>query len=972
MSDSPESSPSLKPWIDPDLEARIVALVLGEASDFESEQLDRIIGERRELQIFRKFIESAHEQMAEIGAKPGNEAENEWRLGANRRATILNAIGQPAEENAAQIMAVRPAAAERKVPYRRAWIWRNAGAAAAAGLMFLIGSIAMMMSLGGDQGVRYRVAENFGNERDSNGPMSGGSDNSYYDRRSGSSKPAASAPAPFAAPKPAMVDSVAFESANELVASVTAEPTSGPVGITGIAEPSDQFGLLNNTELESLSKSSGPMPPPAARPDFRRANDGLASLQDNETSVERSRAVRVAPAGSTAPGGGGGAVTNGLGFDQNSLETSTVSGGKETTKALPEARESERQLAQHGGVAPIDVGRGAGQKQTQEAAKLTLPEAPAPAPAPAPAQPMPARPLMAKLDSKKEAMDEDEREEDESKLALVPKFRADLSMTRELHEKSESIIEEQEPRGRKSRELGWAAVVEPEFGDKDQLSQLASLNEELAPAGPPNATKFFSFIEANQMEREFIYPAEYDSPEMVAGFAVDSGVKARVQVKFPEILASAEPFSTFSLHVSDVSFKLARASLANGQWPEESKIRIEEFVNAFDYGDPMPSTAEKIASQQEQTAHPFLASRNLMRVSMRTAAAGRSSQTPLRLTILLDTSGSMEREDRRETTLRAFILLAQQLLPQDQVTLIGFSRQPRLLADRVNGADAMKLTEVISRAVSDGGTNLEAALRAGFDKAIEQKTEGAQNRIVLITDGAANLGDAEPERLAKIVEVMRTNGIAFDAAGVGAAGFNDKTIEALTRDGDGRYYFLDRPEDADAGFAKQIAGALRPAAMNVKIQVEFNPDRVGHYKLLGFEEHRLEKEDFRDDSVDAAELAAEEAGVAVYQIEPLPGGTGDVGTISVRFRDMASGRMVERRWPIPYEASPRRIGKAAPAVQIASVAALFAAKLKGYPVGEAADFRQLSRLLNELPERVRNEERVQQLLTMIEQARQLR
>ena len=346
-----------------------------------------------------------------------------------------------------------------------------------------------------------------------------------------------------------------------------------------------------------------------------------------------------------------------------------------------------------------------------------------------------------------------------------------------------------------------------------------------------------------------------------------------VPVLFPEIQTANEPFSTFSLNVSDVSFKLAQASLADGQWPESAKIRIEEFINAFDYSDPMPSSEERVACRHEQAIHPFLTSRNLLRISMRTAEAGRSSQTPLRLTLLLDYSGSMDRADRRESVQRAFALLAQQLLPNDQVTLIGFARQPRLLADRIRGAEAGNLlANIVANTASDGGTNLEAALKLAMDKALEQKLDGAQNRIVLLTDGAANLGDAEPKRLVGLVETMRLNGIAFDAAGVGADGFNDEMLETLTRKGDGRYYFLDRPEDADDGFAKQIAGALRPAAMNVKVQVEFNPKRVGRYKLLGYEKHRLQTEDFRNDSVDAAELAAAEAGVALYPLRAASSG----------------------------------------------------------------------------------------------------
>ncbi len=433
--------------------------------------------------------------------------------------------------------------------------------------------------------------------------------------------------------------------------------------------------------------------------------------------------------------------------------------------------------------------------------------------------------------------------------------------------------------------------------------------------------------------------------------------------------AADEAFSTFSLHVSDVSFKLAQASLAKGEWPEASKVRIEEFVNAFDYGDPMPNQNEKVASQMEQSIHPFLQQRNLLRVSMRTAAAGRSAQTPLRLTFLLDNSGSMERSDRQQTVQRAFALLAQQLQPMDQVTLISFARQPRLLADKVSGSKAKQLVQLVSNIPSEGGTNLEAALKLAFEKAQEQQVDNAQNRIIMLTDGAANLGDADPENLSRMIETMRDAGIAFDAAGIGADGLNDEILEALTRKGDGRYYLLDSPEDADEGFARQIAGALRPAAKNVKVQIEFNPKRVGKYKLLGFEKHRLKKEDFRNDKVDAAEMAAAEAGVAVYQFEAKPDGEGDVGSVSVRFRDMSTGQMVENRWPIPYEADAPRIDQAAPSLRIASTAALFAAKLKGGPLAGSVDLKTLSNLISALPDRQRNSKRVQELQQMINVAR---
>jgi len=356
---------------------------------------------------------------------------------------------------------------------------------------------------------------------------------------------------------------------------------------------------------------------------------------------------------------------------------------------------------------------------------------------------------------------------------------------------------------------------------------------------------------------------------------------------------------------------------------------------------------------------------------MRTSALGRSSTTPLRLTLLLDNSGSMERMDRRQTVRRAFESLSQQLSANDQVTLISFSNKPRLLADRVNGAKVSELLPILDNLPSEGGTNIEAALNLALEKALEQKETNTQNRVILLTDGAVNLGDADPDSLSKMVIRMRDLGIAFDAAGISAQDLNDEVLEALTRQGDGRYYLLDSVEAASSGFADQIAGALRPSAKNVKVQVEFNPQRVGRYKLLGFEKYQLNKEDFRNDKVDAAELAAAEAGIAMYQFEAKSDGIGDIGSVSVRFQDIATGMMIEKRWPIPYEPGSYRIEEASPSLKVATAAVMLAAKLRAEPLGESVDLKALSSLVASLPEAVRNTLRVQQLQVMIERARQI-
>jgi len=439
-----------------------------------------------------------------------------------------------------------------------------------------------------------------------------------------------------------------------------------------------------------------------------------------------------------------------------------------------------------------------------------------------------------------------------------------------------------------------------------------------------------------------------------------------------EVSAAHEPVSTFSLHVSDASFKLALAALNSGRLPEPSAIRPEEFYNAFDYGDPAPAAGEPVSCRVEQSAHPFAQQRNLVRIAVRVPATGRGAGTPLVLTVLLDTSGSMERPDRRAAVRAALLTLVGLLGPNDRITLVGFARQPRLLAEALDGNHANQALDLLERTPAEGGTNFEEALKLGGELARRHFSGTAQNRIVLLTDGAANLGNADPERLAAAIESLRSQRIAFDACGVGLEGVEDEMLEALTRKGDGRYYVLDTPEAADAGFARQLAGAFRPAAENVKLQVRFNPARVGHYRLVGFEKHRLREEDFRNDAVDAAEISSEEAAVAVYEVEALPQGEGELGEVFVRFRDAGTKEMVERSWTLPFESRAVGFDRASPSLQLAGTAAALAEKLRGGPAGDRVDLDVLAPIVNALRARRPGDKRLQDLFTLFEQLRKMK
>src|SRR6185503_836557 len=232
----------------------------------------------------------------------------------------------------------------------------------------------------------------------------------------------------------------------------------------------------------------------------------------------------------------------------------------------------------------------------------------------------------------------------------------------------------------------------------------------------------------------------------------------------------------------------------------------------------------------------------------------------------------------------ALRVLAGQLQPQDKLSVITFARTPRLVADGISGDKAGEVAEAVSGLTPQGGTNLEEAMNLAYQTALRHYLAGGINRVVMLTDGAANLGNVDPETLKQKVEAHRKQGIALDCFGIGWEGFNDDLLETLSRNGDGRYGFINTPEEAATEFAGQLAGALQVAASDVKVQVEFNPRRVTAYRQIGYAKHQLTQEQFRDNTVDAAEIAAQESGNALYVVEANPAGEGPLCTVRVRFR----------------------------------------------------------------------------------------
>jgi Mg-chelatase subunit ChlD len=1003
--------------MDIELQVRLMNLVMGEASDFERDQLQTLMEERTDVAAYYQHLEHLHGLLCEVGTgelsldAAASDKDSTWRLSTDRRDKLLEIMDGEVQNPFHTVELANSSSTKPKPLWSRAWM--AALATAAASLLVALWMLPRLpygrktsISLQPESIATFQRLESQSQSANSTLPNAYYLDDEvkYFDREFHETAKRGKSEEPFAQPGNSLAVPVA---PSPPTADLFSDIVTAHIGDVGVANAPGRG--LGNARIDdwdegyfSFSRAEK-LPDPVAR--------GVQAGKDSQVAIASGGMggfgeVSQVPENFSKPG-----LSSSPGDLGTRVETPKLHINDWDVAGNAVAQQPENVLAELA-LQPSE-GRGKQQSQTE----VNVPDGGA----------VVLGGITRLYENKAIGRDTNsmtmtvtpriiipEEEETLGKTAHEPPVRyPDEKSLEQLANRRQNRFENQKTkedsttsRYRDNR-MGQAIETDPTFGnaiDKRTASSAEWYGRESTGRFMPSSRESFELKDRIETRGRFRNVVPPPSPEIVAGKSsgMDSGKEAEgrhagaksedflavatepakrelaeakkelprieKQSSIDETSASKDPFSTFSLHVSDVSFKLAQAALNQGQWPEAAKIRIEEFVNALDYRDPLPSGNERVACRAEQAIHPFLMQRNLLRVSMRTAATGRTQNTPLRLTILLDNSGSMERPDRRQAVLQGFRSLSAQLNAADQVTLVSFASSPRLLADKVPGNQSESLLQQIENLPSEGGTNFEAALLLAREKAMEQKLNGAQNRVVLLTDGAVNLGNANPDSLAKLVTQLRDSGIAFDAAGISALDLNDEVLEALTRQGDGRYYLLDSAESANESFASQIAGSLRPSAQNVKVQIEFNPQRVGRYKLLGFEKHRLNQQDFRNDKVDAAEMAAAEAGVAVYQFEIKPNGTGDVGSVSVRFRDLSTGQMVENRWSIPFESNTPRLEQSEPSMQLAACSALFAAKLAGGPLADSVDLASLQKILANLPEQTANQPRVQQLRTMVDQA----
>lgn len=354
----------------------------------------------------------------------------------------------------------------------------------------------------------------------------------------------------------------------------------------------------------------------------------------------------------------------------------------------------------------------------------------------------------------------------------------------------------------------------------------------------------------------------------------------------PFVLAREEPTSTFAVDVDTASYALARSYLNNGQLPPRAAVRTEEFVNYFKADQPPPTDGKPFAIGLELVPSLFATDTRteMLRVTVRAKDVADFERQPVALTFVIDNSGSMAQGNRLELVKRSLGLLLGQLYAGDSVAVVKFSNGAAVVTPPLSVARRGELEGLIQALPIEGGTNVEAGLRLGYELAVQNLQRNAVNRVILCSDGVGNIGETSSAGLLALVKDARAKGIYLNTVGVGMGNHNDAFLEQLADQGDGVCNYVDSDAEAKRVFVDGLASALQPIARDVKIQVELDPNQVESWRLLGYENRALENRHFRDDAIDAGEVNAGHQVSALYELVRQPGRSGPLATVRVRYK----------------------------------------------------------------------------------------
>jgi len=361
------------------------------------------------------------------------------------------------------------------------------------------------------------------------------------------------------------------------------------------------------------------------------------------------------------------------------------------------------------------------------------------------------------------------------------------------------------------------------------------------------------------------------------------------------------PLSTFSIDVDTASYSNVRRMINDGGWVEPDAVRIEELLNYFQYNYKKPEGNTPFSVNVEYSDCPWNDKAKLMLVGLQAKDVNMEKLPKSNLVFLLDVSGSMNEPDKLPLLIKAFTMLVAGLSENDRVSIVTYAGEEAVVLEGARGNETMKIISALENLEAGGSTAGSAGIEKAYELAEEYFIKDGNNRVILATDGDLNVGLTSEEELTGLIEEKRQAGVFLSVLGFGTGNIKDNKMEALADNGNGNYAYIDSELEAKKVLVEELGGTLFTVAKDVKIQVEFNPEEVESYRLIGYDNRRLEDQDFEDDLKDAGEVGAGHRVTALYEILPTDGeGTGsrslkyqatsvlssdEIATVNLRYKE---------------------------------------------------------------------------------------
>jgi Ca-activated chloride channel family protein len=438
----------------------------------------------------------------------------------------------------------------------------------------------------------------------------------------------------------------------------------------------------------------------------------------------------------------------------------------------------------------------------------------------------------------------------------------------------------------------------------------------------------------------------------------------------PTIDTAEEPRSTFAVDVDTASFTMARAFLERGQLPVEAAVRVEEIVNAFDYGYEAPSSAT-FAVHAEAAPSPNREGYHVLHVGLKGKEVAKSERKAANLVFVIDVSGSMDADNRLGLVKRSLRLLVEQLEEADKVGVVTYGSTAREVLQLTSAHDKQRILQVIEGLTTEGATNAEAGIRLGYQMASRSFRQGGINRVVLCSDGVANMGMTGPAGLLDMIGRETARGITISSVGFGMGNYNDVLMEKLANKGNGNYHYVDKLDEARRVFVEQLTGTLQVIAKDVKIQVQFDPKAVARYRLIGYENRALQARDFDNDRVDAGEVGAGHSVTAIYEVKLKDGFEGSLGKVRIRYKQPAGSESALVEKALSREMVRSSTGALSSPTQLSLAAAQLAEKLRGSYWARNLSYDDILKRIDGLGAGLRGRADVSELRDLVQRARQL-